>query len=199
MTLDASIRRAVLVAEARGFVVEDSQPVLNPVPQIIIEPGDEDIFLEFADGLGWGTTRNSYKGYGWNFMWTHNSAPPSTITSALDAGDNDDIPVYNSGTGQYEPKNFDDAGIARTIGYEPITIEVKKPTNRDYHFMFEAPYDLIIEDTYSAFIVGPGSVSMPSGTYSKGDPVFATVSGTSAASEYLRMQIVYSYNRNQVF
>ena len=189
--IDASLRRATLLAEARGFVVPDSKPVLEPAPQIIIEGDDEDVFLDFTDGLGYTTDKNAYKNYGYKFIWVHdgkvqNSASSQSITNDLDNGDQGSLPIFNEETGKYEPI------IPR--GVACITIE--KPTNRNYILILELPFDIFITETSFSIESGSADVDFPEGEVGEGNVLDVDVSGTSGTSSFLSIQITFDIRMN---
>lgn len=192
--IDASIRRAALVAESRGFIVPDSTPVLDDTPQIIIEPEDNDeIFLEFNDGLGYSTDKNSYRGYGFKFTWVHegkymggdkpvsitDDLDPDTITNPLDGGE---IPVFNEQTGKYESRPVKGA----------TCWTIQRPTDRTYTFFLNLPFDVEITNTFESIEAGPATVDFPSGVIAAGDPLEFDVSGTDGTSSFLTVQVTYN-------
>jgi hypothetical protein len=73
-----------------------------------------------------------------------------------------------------------------------IAYNIKVPENRTYVLALGLPFDITITNTQFSFLVGPGSVSFPSGTITAGTPVDITVSGTDATSSFLRVQIDYT-------
>lgn len=217
MTLVASIRRAVLVDEARGHIVEDENPILDNFPQIVIEPEPEEKpFLDFTDGLGWDSGINAYEGYGSKYIWTSNGSPPkSLIGQKVDNANQGDVLSFNEETGLYEPIQAAIVGdVVPTDGqvlawdevegkYNPIdlddllfeedsiTLVVEKPTNRTYPIVVSSVTDIEITGGTYNFESGPGSATLPSGNYNAGSSISVSVSGTNATTEFLVVQINY--------
>lgn len=187
--IDASLRRATLLAEARGFTVPDTKPDLDPTPQIIIEGDDEEIFLDFTDRLGHSTTKKAYRNFGSSFIWVHNgkvqySASSQSITDDLDDADPGVVPVFDEQSGKYAPL------VPR--GVAAITVQV--PEDRTYQLIPELPFDVQVIDTYAVAEAGPATVVFSSGSVGAGQPLEAVVSGTDGTSSYLTLQIVFRYN-----
>lgn len=187
--IDASLRRATLLAEARGFVVPDTKPDLDPTPQIIIEGDDEEIFLDFSDGLGYSTDKKAYRNFGSSFIWVHNgkvqySASSQSITEDLDGASPGATPVFNENTGKFEAVGLRGAAC----------VEIQAPEDRFYTLVAELPWDIEIIDTFSLIEAGPAFIDFPTGTISAGDPLQFEVTGTSGSSSYLVVQVTFSYN-----
>lgn len=180
MSIVASIRRAVLIDEARGHVILDSDPILDNTPQVAMEPGDEDIFLNFTDGFGWGHGKNVYTGYSETYIWSHNAAPSASLTDALDDSEQGAVPVYDEDTGTYKP-------VQLSTGCTTFVIE--KPENRAYPISLELPFDIEVIAGHFTIDAGPVDIDFNLGDHEKGDPLFITVSDTTAASEFLTIQV----------
>lgn len=117
--IDASIRRAALVSEARGNIVPDSSSKLAEVPELVMEPGVERLVLKFADGLGLTDDYgNVYDGYGaaGGSSLTVSSTPPSSIDDDIDDADDGDILVFDDSTEKYVPTSLLDAQVPKWGG-----------------------------------------------------------------------------------
>lgn len=221
MSIVASIRRAILIDEARGYIVPDETSKLDPTPQIIIESDDEDVFLNFVDGLGWDKGINVYQGYGSTFIWTNNGPPPkSLIGQMIDNADPDEVPIFNEESGLYEPGKA--ALVDYTAGdpedgqvlawsdtaekYVPvdpsggggggdetdyILLSIERPTDRNYSIALSTPTDMTILSHTSDIEAGTATVTLTTGFYAAGSNIDVTVSGTNSASRMLVIQIDY--------
>lgn len=59
--IDPSIRRLTITSKSTSFSIPDSQGNLDPDPQLLMEPGDEQFSFQYPDNLGDG--RDQYDGY----------------------------------------------------------------------------------------------------------------------------------------
>lgn len=110
--IDASIRRAALVREARGNIVPDSSPKLAATPQLIMEPGVERFALKFADDLGltdaYGNTYDGYAAAGGASSITVTQDPPQSIQkNKVDAATDKQILVFDDVDDLYLPRDID--------------------------------------------------------------------------------------------
>lgn len=217
MSITASIRRAILIDEARGHIVQDENANLDDLPEILAEPGEEDVFLHFLDGFGWDSGINAYEGYGSKFIWTNNGSPPkSLIGQNIDNANEGDVPVFNEDTGLYEPGKAaivggdegpedgqvlawdDDEGkyipvdaTAAQFEEDSITVVIEQPTNRVYPVVVDLVTNIEITGGNYNFETGPGSALLPSGNFSAGAALNIVVSGTNSSSSFLVAQINY--------
>ena len=114
--IDGSIRRAVLTDESTGNIVSDSRKKLDDAPVAIMEPGTEQVSLNFTDKKGLTDDYgNVYVGYGnaGGSSFTVSSDQPETIDSEADDANDGDILVFVDVEGKYLPFAYEAVGLPR--------------------------------------------------------------------------------------
>lgn len=201
--LSASIRRAILVAEARGFVLPDSKSNLDDTPQVIMEPGVERVALNFLDGLGlWGGYGNTYYGYsrgGFEFTFTH--LPAFSMGTQLDNADDGQIPVFNEDDGKYYPGDLltagKQAGLAQAVIEDFLSIVIETPVEKTYKVVNNLPFPINITST--SWEVAEGTivdVDVPFGLIGAGSDITIEVDTPSMDAADLIVMINFTRDLN---
>lgn len=123
--IDSSLRRPALPI-SEGGVVPDSLTLLEPAPQLNIDPGVSRPVFKFDDGDGltdaFGNIYDGYGGAGGSTTLAQ-TTPPVSIDDEVDVSVDLDIIQYNASREKYEPKSRTAAGLAVVGGGAPLDKE----------------------------------------------------------------------------
>lgn len=114
--IDGSIRRAVLTDESPGNIVSDSRKKLDDAPLAIMEPGTEQVALNFLDKKGLTDAYgNVYVGYGnaGGSSFTVSHSQPESLDTEVDDANDGDVLVYVLAEEKWLPFSYEQVGIPR--------------------------------------------------------------------------------------
>jgi hypothetical protein len=122
--IDGSLRRAQLPDQSAGTIIPDSRAKLDDNPFAIMEPGAEDISLNFEDKKGltdaYGNTYAGYSGGGGATISVGRTDPAKTVDSEADDANPGDILQFDDAEQKYLPVSLPDAGLPNIDPDTPI-------------------------------------------------------------------------------